>query len=89
MTQPDDDYRGPRWLSPGETKRIWDDLLSGPKPRPVDPDLKASLLADVGPEEAEFITGLLEVIEQGSAPIEDTLAELDRMANGEEPGPPK
>jgi hypothetical protein len=62
MTDSDDEYRGPRWLSPDELKKVWHGLLSGQIPRPVDPELKASLLANVGPDEAEFITGMLEIV---------------------------
>ena len=61
--------------------------MTAPRPRPVDPGLKASLLADVGPDEAEWISGILEIVESDPAPIEDLLDELRRMADGGDPPP--
>jgi hypothetical protein len=76
MAELGDDYIGPRWLPEAEQARIWNDLLLGPKPRAVDADLKASLLADIGPDEAELVVGLLEIVERGPADFEKYLAEL-------------
>lgn len=88
MSDLNDDYVGPRWLSLAEQQRIWDDLLLGPKPRQVDPELKASLLADVGPEEAELMIGLLEIVERGPADFEKYVAELRAKYPRRESGPP-
>ena len=88
MSSPDDGYVGPRWIPEEERTRIFQELMKGPRPQPLDPGLKASLLADVGPEEAELISGILDIVENGSASIGDLLEELDRMCEGNDPPPP-
>lgn len=88
MTIPDGHPIGPRWIPEAERTRILQDLMTGPRPRAIDPELKASLLAAISPDEAEMIGGILEIIEHGDTPIEDLLAELERMADDEGPPPP-
>lgn len=88
MTSPDDDHVGPRWIPQDERTRIYQELMKGPWPQPLDPGLKASLLADVGPEEAELISGILDIVENGPASIGDLLEELDRMCEGNDLPPP-
>jgi hypothetical protein len=88
MTHDDEEHVGPQWLPGSEVSRILADLLNGPRPRPVDPALRASLVAGLNPDEAEVVRGLLEIVETGGSNLDDLLAELDRMVKGNDPPPP-
>jgi hypothetical protein len=66
-------------LSTEEEARIWRDLLTGPRPRRIHPEVKSALLEGLSPGETELVEGLLEIVETGGASIEDVLAEFDRV----------
>jgi hypothetical protein len=75
-------------LSPEEEARIWRDLLTGPRPRRIHPEVKSALLEGVSSDEAELIRGLLEIVETGGFSFEDLLAEFDRKCgDGHDRGP--
>jgi hypothetical protein len=75
-------------LTPQEQTEIWNDLLSGPRPRRIHPEVRSALLQNLDPDEEELVLGLLEIVETGGTSIEDLLAEFDReVEKGNGAGP--
>jgi hypothetical protein len=72
-------------LSEDDRRRIFADLIAGPKPRPIVPELKVALLDGLDPNEAEVVRGILEIVEFGPASIDDLLTELDRKCEDDTP----
>jgi len=76
------------FLTPQEQTEIWIDLLSGPRPRRIHPEVRSALLQNLDPDEEELVLGLLEIVETGGTSIEDLLAEFDReVEKGNGAGP--
>jgi hypothetical protein len=65
-------------LSLEEYTRLFTDLITGPRPRRIHPEVKSALLADLNRDEAVVVEGILEIVETGGASIEDLLESLDR-----------
>lgn len=66
-------------LSPEERTKIFTELITGPRPRSFDPDLKRALLEDLDPSEQEVARDILEIVETGGVSLDDLLAEFDKQ----------